>query len=268
MLKRVALIAVLVLLFVPSVVKADSVLGGGTWLSGWAPSNSGNPYWANTSYDPNSTAANIGFCMTGGIGCTMLSGAPGALPTWVGNTTTGAAANNFWFTNANATSPVGAVMQVEIAGYAAGNVFGWVATTATGALAGPLNVLFPGAAGAGSTVTFSLGSATHYAFWLLTPTGNLFFTTSGANMNSTGGSAFTTEQHFALFAPNTNNVNSVFYLGMEDTQFGALPAAAGADRDYNDMVVKITHVPEPGTLALFGTGLLGIAGVIRRRLKI
>ena len=30
---------------------------------------------------------------------------------------------------------------------------------------------------------------------------------------------------------------------------------------------SITLVPEPGTLALFGTGLMGLAGLVRRRLK-
>lgn len=42
------------------------------------------------------------------------------------------------------------------------------------------------------------------------------------------------------------------------------------DWDYNDMVVKVESldpVPEPGTLALFGTGLIGLAGLVRRKLK-
>jgi len=262
MFKRVVLVAAVALLFVPSIVMADSVLGGGTWLSGWVPNNTGNPYWANPSFDPNSTAANVGYCMTGGVGCTMIGGAPGALPTYVANTTTGAAVTNFWFSNALVSSPVGATLQVEVAGLASGNTFGWVATDAFGAIVGPLNTLFPGPAGAGTAVTFSLGSATHYAFWLTSGQGYTFFTTSSANLDPFGNPLGTNKQHFALFAPNTNNINTVFYLGIEDLPFTA------ADKDYNDMVVKITHVPEPGTLALFGTGLLGIAGVIRRRLKV
>jgi hypothetical protein len=36
----------------------------------------------------------------------------------------------------------------------------------------------------------------------------------------------------------------------------------------NIVVTEVAPVPEPGTLALFGTGVLGLAGVIRRRLAI
>ena len=47
------------------------------------------------------------------------------------------------------------------------------------------------------------------------------------------------------------------YLGLSD-------GATSTDQDYQDLVVQVSEIPEPGTMALLGAGLLAL-GLIRRR---
>jgi hypothetical protein len=95
----------------------------------------------------------------------------------------------------------------------------------------------------------------NYAIWGL-------FSTNAQNTSyfqSSGAGAIET-QYLALAAtaPNSAFSGLVLYTAIPGTQ-----SWGGTAQEY----IGYTAVPEPGSLALFGTGLLSLAGMVRRKLK-
>jgi hypothetical protein len=94
---------------------------------------------------------------------------------------------------------------------------------------------------------------------------NVTFTYTGPEVIAgTSGIAFTSFQ--IVSTDDALNLNGVYSAQATETSNG--------DTDQTDGTVTIpgvggvTTTPEPGTLVLFGSGLLGIAGLIRRRARL
>ncbi len=242
-------------LFLSSAVWADTVVGSAdaewqTWQSS-SPSNNGGEFWDNRSWDGRS--CNIGYWLTGAAtGCSNslassglpLGQAPGELAFW--GRTRGTNDSSYYFSSSNADRV--ATLRIEVAGNRNYNSFGWYSLSAPSTL----NQLFAGANGP------VLDSA---AF---TPTGNFgyYFTDRDGNTYRTSGSS---HQRFALFRETPGGTSGTeadtYWLGLED-----LPLSA-SDRDYNDLVVRISEVPEPAAYLVLGLGL-GIIYLNTRRRRI
>jgi len=251
----------LIAVMVSAAPSAFGDLINGSASAGWQSwsatdlNEDGKPYWDKRSWD--GPLMNVGFCLTDTGNCHELgTNAPGALPFWGQkfNATTdtgGTADDNIHFTRVG-SSGINAAVQLTLAGDAMYNEFGWYNASLTHP---SCNIIFDGK-GPGATATIFPSAS--YGFCLVgedqSDVFGTWFTQAADNSEGKG------DQHFAVFSGG----GGTYWIGAEDLSF------SDTDKDYNDLLVKVstsTPTPEPATLMLFGSGLLAIGRMFRRRLS-
>jgi hypothetical protein len=224
----------MVFLFLASAF-ADTISGSGS--AGYqvfgSTSESGPQFWANTSWDVGGQK-NVGYYLTStGGGAGVIPDFPGAIPYWGIGT---GFDSNFYF-HKTGSSGSNVVLKVEVSDYANDNVFGYYLHSD-----GVLHPLFTG--GQSPPATNFLAPAGDYGFYLINKTGNIWKTEG-------------TGKHFAVFQQSSTPGAEIYWIGIEDLPW------SNTDKDYNDMIVKVSAVPvpEPSTTLFLVPTVIGLLGL-------